>query len=95
MYTALDLSENPYKIEDQIVFHTVDQAILEEDFTTYNGINVKTSLTQVAWEPTWKLALNESYIGPELLEVGINEIKYGQLNEFRCSFFRPFDQQIF
>ena len=45
MYTALDLSENPYQIEDQIVFHTVDQAILEEDISTYNGINVKTSLT--------------------------------------------------
>ena len=99
MYTALGLSESPYEdsnqIEDQIVFHTVDQAILEEDFTTYNGINVKKSLTQVAWEPTWKLALNESYIGPELLEVGINEIKYGRLNEFRCSFYRPFEQQIY
>ena len=52
-------------------------ALLVEDFNTYNGINVKKSLTQVAWEPTWRLALNESYIGPEFGGLDINEIKYG------------------
>ena len=91
MYTSIDLIENPYQIDEQIVFRTVDHAILEEDYSTYNGISVKTSLTQIAWEPTWKLALNESYIGPELVGVGINEIRTGNMNDFRCSFFRSFE----
>ena len=50
MYTRVDLIENPNQVNEQIVFHSVDKAILEDDLKTYNGVAVISAITELTWE---------------------------------------------
>ena len=64
MYTRADLLESPTQIDEQIIFHSVDAAILEDDRKTYNGRAVISSITELTWEQTWHVSLADSYMGP-------------------------------
>lgn len=92
MYTRADLLESPTQIDEQIVFHSVDAAILEDDRKTYNGRAVISSIAELTWEQTWHVSLADSYMGPQFDHLGYTEPVYTDLHEFTCSFYRPFEQ---
>eukprot|EP00354_Favella_ehrenbergii_P005568 CAMPEP_0170462894 /NCGR_PEP_ID=MMETSP0123-20130129/8213_1 /TAXON_ID=182087 /ORGANISM="Favella ehrenbergii, Strain Fehren 1" /LENGTH=54 /DNA_ID=CAMNT_0010728197 /DNA_START=350 /DNA_END=514 /DNA_ORIENTATION=+ len=50
LYTRLDLLSSPTQLNEQIVFHSVDQAILRDDRKTYNGVAVVNAINEVTWE---------------------------------------------
>lgn len=64
MYTKANLVERPSQTDEQIVLHSIDKPILENDKTTYNGVGVTKTITELTWEPTWHLSAEHSYVGP-------------------------------
>ena len=91
MYTRVDLTKNPSQADEQIVFHSVDKPILEEDNSTYNGVAVISAINELTWEPTWQLSIDESYIGMQFDHLGYTAPVYTDLYEFACAFYRPFE----
>ena len=90
LYSRADLVESPTQISENIVFHSIDQAILGKDNKTYNGVNVVEAINEVTWEQTWRLSVTDSYIGPEFSHLGYTKPKYSDLYDFSCAFYRPF-----
>ena len=64
MYTKANLLVRPSQTDEEIVFHSIDKPILENDRTTYNGVEVIKAITELTWEPTWQLSVEQSYVGP-------------------------------
>ena len=92
MYTRANLVERPASLDEEIVFHSVDKAILEDTNKTYNGKAAIESITELTWEKTWQLSVAESYMGLQFDHLGYTAPVYTDLNEFSCAFYRPFSQ---
>ena len=92
MYTSADLVERPEQTDEQIVFHSVDKPILEDDNTNYNGVGVTNVIDELTWEKTWHLSVEESYVGPQFDHLGYTAPVYTDLHEFSCAFYRSFEQ---
>ena len=91
LYSRADLQTVPTQIDEEIVFHSVDQAILKDDRKTYNGRAVINGINELTWEQTWRLSPGEAYIGPQFDYLGYTAPVYTDLYEFSCSFYRPFE----
>ena len=50
LYSRADLQTVPTQIDEEIVFHSVDQAILKDDKKTYNGRAVINGINELTWE---------------------------------------------
>lgn len=90
LYSNVDLIENPTQRDEQIVFHSIDQAILTDSKTSYIGVDVVNGINEVTWEKTWSLSVGDSYIGAEFSHLGYTAPVYSDLYDYSCAFFRPF-----
>ena len=64
---------------------------MQEDSKTYNGVAVVSVINEITWEPTWRLSIDESYIGKQFDRLGYTAPVYTDLHEFTCGFYRPFE----
>lgn len=91
LYSRVESNQSPNQINEQMVFHSVDKAILKSDSTTYNGVALVNAINELTWEQTWRLSIEESYIGPQFDHLGYTAPVYTDLYEYSCGFYRAFE----